>query len=286
MKKIICLLIGIINLLSCEEVIDVDVPETSPRLVIDASIERQFDEDENFIGDKAFVNLSLTTPFFSETPIFVNNAQVLIINTNSNEVFDLVLVSSQGDFEIQDPTFEIFNNVEYTLRVLYNNEVYEAKEILSFSTPFTSIDQIENDNNAFDEDDIIVDFSFDDLEGQRNYYFLYLDDSNIAPITDEFFTDGEEIKFTYFFDDTVSLTPIFKLYGSNKRLDSFLNAINTLSTGDANGPFGTVPFTARGNIINKTNQGNFPFGYFRVSEVYFASTQLFENDNFVTAIED
>ena len=36
---------------------------------------------------------------------------------------------------------------------------------------------------------------------------------------------------------------------------------------DNNGPFETQPATLRGNCINQTNQENFPFGYFRLSEV-------------------
>ena len=32
------------------------------------------------------------------------------------------------------------------------------------------------------------------------------------------------------------------------------------------GPFETMPAVVRGNIVNETNQDNFPFGYFRLSE--------------------
>jgi hypothetical protein len=36
---------------------------------------------------------------------------------------------------------------------------------------------------------------------------------------------------------------------------------------EGGGPFETQPATVRGNCINQTNQDNFPFGYFRLSEV-------------------
>jgi hypothetical protein len=36
---------------------------------------------------------------------------------------------------------------------------------------------------------------------------------------------------------------------------------------DGGGPFETQPATVRGNCINITNPNNYPFGYFRLSEV-------------------
>lgn len=281
MKKTLYLLITLLSILSCEEVVDINVPESTPRLVIDASIERQFSGTGDFIGDVALVNLSLTTPFFSEEPKFINNAEVVLTDVDNNKTFRFQSVDLQGNFEIIDSSFEILNDVEYKLTVIYDNEAYESTEVLNFSTPFTNIEQIENDNNAFGEDDIIVDISFVDLIGQDNFYFLDLGDANITSIDDEFFTDGEEIKFSYFFEDTVTLDQVFKLYGSDKRLNTFQEEIELLSSGDTNGPFSTVPFRARGNIVNTTNADNFPFGYFRVSEVYFASKKLFRNEDFV-----
>ena len=36
---------------------------------------------------------------------------------------------------------------------------------------------------------------------------------------------------------------------------------------EGGGPFETTPATVRGNCINETNSNNFPFGFFRLSEV-------------------
>ena len=39
------------------------------------------------------------------------------------------------------------------------------------------------------------------------------------------------------------------------------------SNDEGGGPFETQPATVRGNCVNMTNPDNFPFGYFRLSEV-------------------
>jgi len=258
----------------------VDLSEESPRLVIDASIERQFTAEGLFITDEAFVNLSLTTPFFSEQRAFVNDAKVSLTNMNSFTVFELTNFDELGNYQLFDNGFTLEEGVDYKLIVNYRGEIYESIEKLVLSTPFTSIEQVSNED-GFDDDAIAVEIAFDDIKGQDSFYFIDLGDANFISIDDEFFTDGEEIKFTYFFEDNVTLDHLFRIFGSNKRFNTYVDALNELGSGDANGPFGTVPFQARGNIVNISNSDNFPFGYFRISEVYPKVVGLVENQNFV-----
>jgi len=170
--------------------------------------------------------------------------------------------------------------VDYKLTVNYNNETYESVERMAISTPFTEIKQVKNNNN-FDEDGVAVEIAFNDIGAEDNFYFLNLGDANFATIEDEFFTDGKEIRFTFFFDENVTLNHLFRIYGSNMRFNTFMDAIIEISSGGSNGPFGTVPFKARGNIVNTTNKENFPFGFFRISEVYPWSIELVPNKDFV-----
>ena len=58
-----------------------------------------------------------------------------------------------------------------------------------------------------------------------------------------------------------------------------MDGITELSDGGGNGPFNTVPFQLRGNIVNITNPENFPFGYFRISEVYSSEIILVDNED-------
>jgi len=284
MKNFIIAILGLILIFSCEDVIDVNLAEGTPRLVIDASVERQFDKDGTFVKDAAFVNLSLSTPFFSEAESFVNMATVTLIDLEANIGYNFNNFDGQGNYEIFDNNFSLKNNVDYKLVVQYNGESYESIVQMKPSTPFTEIKQIKNDS-GFDDDSIAVEIAFKDLEGQEDFYFLDLGDANVTSIDGKFFKDGEEIRITYFFEDSATLDHLFRIYGSNKRFNSFVDALNELSGGDSNGPFGTVPFKARGNIVNTTNSENFPFGFFRVSEVYSWPIQLVPNKDFVPPVK-
>ena len=46
-----------------------------------------------------------------------------------------------------------------------------------------------------------------------------------------------------------------------------MNILLHQNSEEGGGPFETTPATVRGNCINETNPDNFPFGYFRLSEV-------------------
>jgi len=278
MKKSI-LIISILLAWSCEDVVDVDLNESPTRLVIDASVERQLSDNGEVLQDSALVNLSLTTPFFSEERNFVNSATVILTDLESNTVFKFSSINNKGDYEILATDFEIKPNLDYKLTINYNNEVYESIEKMVFSSPFSSIKQKKN-NNGFDENSMAVDIAFKDLEEEESFYFLDLGDTNFVAIGDEFYVNGGGISFTYFFDEQATLSNTSKLYGATKAFNLYLTAINDLSNGGSNGPFSTVPFKVRGNIINTTNSENFPFGYFRISEMYSRAVTFKPNKDF------
>ena len=60
MKKILISLAVIITIYNCENVVEIDLNEVPPRLVIDAGI-RWF---KNTAGNEQSIKLSLTVPFF------------------------------------------------------------------------------------------------------------------------------------------------------------------------------------------------------------------------------
>ncbi len=277
MKFLMFLFSFLFVLSSCEDVIDIELPEEAPRLVIDAAIEKQLTPEGNLIRDVAIVNLSLTTPFFNQEDNFVNTAVISITNLNNNNVFILENIGL-GNYSIFDNSFTLEENVSYKLMVNYNNEIYESEAELNFSTPFNSICQVKNESQL--NEGIAVEIAFNDIPNQENFYFLDLGDANFTTRDDDFFVDGKEIKFTYLFDENVTLDHLFKIHGSTKRFNTFADALLQLSSGDSNGPFATVPFQARGNIVNTSNSENFPFGYFRISETYSLRVQLVEKENF------
>ena len=46
-----------------------------------------------------------------------------------------------------------------------------------------------------------------------------------------------------------------------------MNKLLNIAGGGGGNPFATPPATLRGNIVNQTNEANFPLGYFSLGEV-------------------
>ena len=77
---------------SCEDVIDVDVNNAEPRLVIEASL----DWEKGTAGNAQTIKLSMSSPYFStEEDTSVSGATVTVTNTNSGAIFNFL---SNPDF--------------------------------------------------------------------------------------------------------------------------------------------------------------------------------------------
>ena len=78
MKKIFKTIFILLTLISCEDVIDVDVNNAEPRLVIDASI--HWIKGTN--GNTQLIQLSLTAPYFDDSIPPATGANVAISDSN------------------------------------------------------------------------------------------------------------------------------------------------------------------------------------------------------------
>ncbi len=269
MKKIFFLLLLSILYCSCEEVIDIDLPSSPSRLVINAALERLFDNDGSFT-DQATVRLSMSIPFFSTEPNYVEDATVTITDLSTNQLFTLQNTSfGRGTYENRvEDNLTIDPNTEYKLTVIHNNITYESVEKLNVSTPIDDVRQVKR-NNSFDEDEFAVEIKYTDVPNMDNFYVFDFGWGNLQSINHEdFFEDGKQTPTTQFFDQVKNNIFRIRFLGSDERFNNYIDAIVELSGESSNGPFSTVPFKARGNIINTNNPKDFPFGYFHVNEVY------------------
>lgn len=262
-KKIFTIIMVFCFLSSCEDVVDVDLNEAEPRLVIEASI----NWFKTTAGNTQSIKLSLSAPFFDETIPPANDAVVQITDINSN-VFNF----------IEDGTTGIYRNTNflpvideiYTLTINYNDETYTATETLKSVAPIDFVEQ--NNEGGFTGDDIELKAYYTDPIDEENYYFFeFISDIPVVPtleVYEDRFTNGNQI-FGYYTEE--DLEPgdevIIRNYGVSKRFYDFMFILLQQGSDDSGGPFETQPATVRGNCINETNPDNFPFGYFRLSEV-------------------
>ena len=263
MKRFAYVLLSITLFISCEDVIEVDLNESEPRLVIDAGI----NWFKNTTGNEQSIRLSLTAPFFDDQVPPANGAIVSISDTNGN-TFNFIEDANSGIYRNSD--FIPVINAVYLLTVVYDNEVYTATETLKSVVSINNIEQ--KDDGGFFGEDIELKAFFDDPLGIENYYFFeFISNIPIIPtleVYEDRFTDGNEMFGFYTEEDLESGNQVtIRNYGISERFYQFMFTLLQQGGEESGGPFETQPATVRGNCINQTNPDNFPFGYFRLSEV-------------------
>ena len=255
-KKLIFLFLVVMTA-SCEEVVEVDLEESEPRLVIEASLVWNLNQVQNPL----FIKLSTTAPFFDEDIPPAEGASVRVFDEIGNEY--LFEETEPGLFRNDGFTPEA--GLVYELEVIYEDQVYRATESI-VTTP--EIDFIEQENDGgFSGDEIELKAFYTDPEGKGDYYlFRFFHEDLSIQIYDDELIDGNQ-SFAFFSDE--DLEPgdevLFELQGISRGFYEYLFILRS-QAGSGGGPFQTQPTIVRGNIINTTNPENFAFGYFRLSE--------------------
>lgn len=261
--KIPMLLLILLGIYSCEEVVDVDLEESEPRLVVEASILWKKESTGNF----QIIRLTTTAPFFADSTPPAEGAEVSVKSENG---ILYVFEELEPGFYIND-VFEPELNRSYDLEIIYNDEVYTATESLM---PVSSLEYVEQSTGGgFGGEDIELRAYYNDPPDVKNYYFFrFLFEDLSIQISEDEFTDGN-LTFAYFSNE--NLVPgedvEFEIQGSSKRFYEYMFILRSQAGTNGGGPFQTQPTTVRGNIINTTNSENFAFGYFRLSETDFLS---------------
>lgn len=247
---------------SCTDVIEVEVPEAEPKLVVEASIDWEKGTD----GSLQTIKLSLSTPYFDADQLNpVTEALVQVTNNSTGAVFNFV---NQNDGTYTISSFVPVVGDEYSLEVVYNNETYTATETLM---PVVDIDEVyQSLDQGFDKEALEVNVLFTDPVGIENFYLMkfqrqggYL--AELFDISDEF-TDGNQMSVFYEDEEFVvgDLVDIH-LYGISKQYYNYIRLL--IEQSSDSGPFATIPAQLKGNCINTTNSENNAFGYFRLTQV-------------------
>lgn len=266
MKNIIqylALILFTISFSSCEDVIDVDLDTSAPRLVIDASIKWQ----KGTSGNEQKIKLTTTTDYFSNFIPPVSGA-VVFITDSSNTVFDFIETPSTGEYICSN--FNPVINETYILTVQVGGNTYTSTQKLMATPVIESIEQTVVD--GFEGEETQVKFFFQDNGLVDNFYLIGFKNSiNTFPeygvVEDEFF-QGNEMFGLYRSADFESDDELFmSLQGVDERYFNYMNKLITIAGSSGGSPFATPPATLRGNIVNQTDQENHPLGYFHLSEI-------------------
>lgn len=263
MKKILIISFLTATLIGCEDVIEVDLPSSEPRLIIDAYL--NLFTQEIPVRLEGGVRLTLSEDYFEDEVPIIENATVFITNLGTGIEYPLNYTGADGWYRPENSTDFLDFATDYELTVIYENETYKGTTQIQPVAPINEVRQ--GTRTLFDGDEIEVIVSFNDDGTRDNYYFYEFGFDEFQPIEDQFF-QGSEIVFSTFFepeDVSVGDTITVKGYGITKQYYTYIELILE-QTGDGGGPFQSLPATTRGNIINTNNFDNYPLGYFSISE--------------------
>ena len=249
--------------MSCEDVIDVKVPESQPKLVINASLNWFKGSD----GKSQYIQLTLSAPYFNSSIPPATGATVTVTDSNNN-IFTFTEEDNTGIYKTNN--FIAVINGTYNLNILYKGELYTGTETL---IPVSDIDYVEQKNNGgFSGGETEIKAYYQDPKNIENFYFFEFINTDTELLSlevyDDEFNDGNEIFAFHSSEDlNTGNELIIRNYGVSKRFYNFMNILLQQSDDEAGDPFETQPASVRGNCINTTNPNNYPLGYFRASEV-------------------
>jgi len=257
---------------SCEKVVDIEVPSIAPKLVIDANFNVFFDETP--VTANTDIKLSLSADYFDIEIPAVADATVFVTNTTDNTIITYNH-SNNGTYSAIN-AFIPEDNVSYELTVIYNGQTYKGNATKIKSTPF--IDAFQGDETLFSGEEIEVKVSFKDDENAENYYLFNFTNNLYLTIEDRFF-NGTDYNFSFFYEeDDIELptNATIQMAGISKDYYTYFRILSTQSGQSGGGPFEAVPSALLGNIVNTTDDANYPLGYFHISETDTFNLDLIE----------
>jgi hypothetical protein len=260
---------------SCEKVVEIDVPSIAPKLIIDASFEVLFDALP--ITSNTVVKLRLSANYFEEDIPKVSDAVVFLTNRTDNTIIPFIDINLNGNFSPID-RFIPKDNTVYELTVIYNNETYKGRAKKIKAPTFISVTQ--GNTTLFSGKETEVKISFQDDVSNENFYLFDFTNTSFLALEDRFF-NGTAYNFSFFYqEDEISLPTnvTLKMSGITKQYFTYFRVLLSQSGQSGGGPFETVPSSLLGNMINTSNENNFPLGYFHISETDTYNIQLKEKE--------
>ncbi|HSD05617.1 DUF4249 family protein [Flavobacterium sp.] len=266
-KRIIVLLITIFSVISCEDVVNVDLNTAPPKLVIDASIKWE----KETTGSTQKIKLTTTTDYYSNTVPAATGATITVTNTSLSTpvTFQFVEDGQTGEY-ICNNFVPIINN-EYKLTVLYKGQTYTSTSIFMASPDIVKTEQ--SIKPGIEGEDVYeLKFYWQDNGAEDNFYLVGAKNANIVypeygALDDEFYQGN--LMFAFYRGDNIKKGDKleFSLQGITEKYNNYMTKLLSIAGTNGGNPFATAPATLRGNIVNETNPDDYPLGFFHLSEI-------------------
>ncbi len=258
LKNILLIALPLI-FISCEDVVDLELPKAKQELVIEANAIQYANKASGTLR----VKLSLTNNFYDELTIPVNDADIILQVNNSAQK---VPFKNDGLYSLP---ISFYENTDYELTVNYKEQTYSARTKLFKTVP---IDSIQLTERSFTDDNIALNAFFTDPDTAGDCY-LFLTSAtnqlNEVSVTDDELFNGNTTAVFYSEELKPKDTVTFKIQGISQDYKRFLNILLQQSNSGAGGnPFSSPPSKINGNFVNQDNPEKRALGFFSISQEY------------------
>ncbi len=238
------LLFFVLLLLGCEKVIDVDLNDAHPQVVVEANLSK--------FPFMAEVKLSKTGSYFGEGESEKIAGANVVVESSLGESFTFT-ETEKGVYKSTD--IEPTENVTYNLTIKTEAEIYESESILNPAIQIDSLNFFFDKGFAFFDEGYITRLYFTDPVDTENFYRIRIyendtlrDEPDNFIVFDDRLIDGKHIEITLrgnIFDigDTVSIQLIAIDEGAYEYFNTFKELINV-------NPGSAAPANPTSNISN------------------------------------
>ncbi|TRZ45408.1 DUF4249 family protein [Robertkochia solimangrovi] len=273
MKNFFLIIIVVLSFISCEDVVEIDLPENQERLVVDALL-RVYD---SLPGKEMEIRTTLSSNFYDSNPAAEVDL-LSITNIDTDESIDFSPRSGDpGVYTAYIPN-EFLVDATLLLLIEYDGKTFVSLANYIPAVPINSV--VQGDGKLFSDDDTEIIINFTD-DGNRDDYYLFDFDLNEYILSEDSYYQGEEFEFSFFHEDVrpgdiLTIT----LMGVDLEFVNYMNQVLSQSGAQGQGPFQTPVSAIRGNIINISGYDSvdniedaiitdgYALGYFAVVQAY------------------
>lgn len=252
MRNIFYLLILTFLFSACEKVIDVDLNDAEPRVVIEGNI-----NGDNGLGE---VKISMTASYFDTVPgERVSNAKVSVADGNGKEYrFYETAPGVYRSFEMRPA-----DNATYKLNVEIDDKIYQAESTLKPRVAIDSVTWFFDEGNSFFDAGYYLNLYLMDPAEVENYYRIKVykngklrNSSDDILVFADRFVNGNQVEITLFDDPyQINDTVRIQLMSIDKNVYEYFKTFGELLN---NNPGSAAPANPN------TNLSNGALGYFSV----------------------
>ncbi|WP_228235748.1 DUF4249 family protein [Allomuricauda sp. M10] len=290
MKRFWIYVVVALTFISCEDVIDVELPEVETRLVVGGIL--KVDKSQEFVDVR--IAMKETSSYFEDNqPTQVESAVIYYGRPTRDGLFESLSFSHLIEEEpgtgiyIPNPNFTedqrirtayVEPGITFIMEITHKGRRYYARTDYAPAVPLDNLEQ--GDDTLFDDEETEVIVSFTDDPEAQNFYIFDFGFGEFQAVEDQFF-NGQEFQFSYFYDSNLNVGQdvTVSIWGATEDFYNYMDLVVEQTT-DNLGVFQTPVATVRGNVFDITGLDNidifdnverpndYALGYFAVSQVY------------------